>query len=100
MQYSEEKKYHLGDKDELTAREKAAILMVALGEDAAGGRAGRQGAVRRGLAPHRRTQGVHRAVEDAAACRSERLEGAEDHQKHQREDQAVLDCGRAALVVP
>ena len=36
MQYSEEKKYYLGDKDELTAREKAAILMVALGEDAAG----------------------------------------------------------------
>ena len=36
MNYSEEKKYYLGDKDELTAREKAAILMVALGEDAAG----------------------------------------------------------------
>ena len=36
MNYSEEKKYYLGDKDELTAREKAAILMVSLGEDAAG----------------------------------------------------------------
>ena len=36
MNYSEEKKYYLGDKNELTAREKAAILMVAIGEDAAG----------------------------------------------------------------
>ncbi len=36
MNYTNDKKYTLGDGDELTAREKAAILMVALGEDAAG----------------------------------------------------------------
>lgn len=36
MNYTDDKKYYLGDRDELTAREKAAILMVALGEDAAG----------------------------------------------------------------
>lgn len=36
MSYTNDKKFQLADEDELTSRQKAAILMVALGEEAAG----------------------------------------------------------------
>lgn len=51
-------------------------------------------------AAHGAAEDVHGAVEDAAACGPEGVQGAEDDQEHQRQDQAVFDGRSAAFVTP